>query len=39
MENAGPEAKAAAKRIAPRYDEDGVAVVLEEIFGFTPARV
>lgn len=39
MENAAPEARAVAKRIAPPYDADGVAVVLEEIFGFTPAHV
>jgi Cof subfamily protein (haloacid dehalogenase superfamily) len=39
MENARPEAKAVADRIAPRYDEDGVAVVLEEIFGLTPMHV
>jgi hypothetical protein len=32
MENARPSARAAADRIAPRYDEDGVAVVLEELF-------
>ncbi|MHB9023606.1 MAG: Cof-type HAD-IIB family hydrolase [Armatimonadota bacterium] len=32
MENAKEEAKAVADRIAPRYDEDGVAVVLEELF-------
>ncbi|OPZ85060.1 MAG: Sugar phosphatase YidA [bacterium ADurb.Bin429] len=37
MENAKPEAKAVAGRIAPPYDEDGVAAVLEELFGFTPA--
>jgi Cof subfamily protein (haloacid dehalogenase superfamily) len=34
MENAGEAAKAAADRIAPRHDEDGVAVVLEALFGF-----
>lgn len=34
MANAQPDAIAAADRIAPRYDDDGVAVVLEEIFGF-----
>ena len=33
MANATPEARAAAARLAPRYDDDGVAVVLEEIFG------
>lgn len=37
MENAKPEAKAVADRIAPPYDADGVAVVLEELFGFAPA--
>ncbi len=37
MENARPEAKAAADRIAPPYDADGVAVVLEELFCLTPA--
>jgi Cof subfamily protein (haloacid dehalogenase superfamily) len=37
MANAKPEAKAVAGRIAPAYDEDGVAVVLEELFGFSPA--
>lgn len=39
MENAKPEAKAVADRIAPRYDEDGVAVVLEEIFGLAAPHV
>lgn len=39
MENATPEAKAVANRLAPPYDEDGVAIVLEEIFGFAPSRV
>ncbi len=39
MENAKPEARAAADRIAPRYDEDGVAVVLEELFGFASTRI
>ncbi len=34
MANAKPEAKAVAKRIAPHHAEDGVAVVLEEVFGF-----
>lgn len=33
MENAKPEAKEAADRIAPPFDADGVAVVLEEVFG------
>jgi Cof subfamily protein (haloacid dehalogenase superfamily) len=37
MANAKPEAKAVADRIAPAYDEDGVAVVLEELFRL-PAR-
>jgi Cof subfamily protein (haloacid dehalogenase superfamily) len=32
MENAHPEVKSIADRIAPRFDEDGVAAVLEEIF-------
>ena len=32
MENAHPLAKAAADRVAPRNDEDGVAQVLEELF-------
>ncbi|HEY3418790.1 MAG TPA: Cof-type HAD-IIB family hydrolase, partial [Armatimonadota bacterium] len=32
MENAKDEAKAVADRVALRYDEDGVAVVLEELF-------
>jgi len=32
MENARPDARDAADRIAPPHDEDGVAVVLEEIF-------
>ncbi len=39
MDNARPGAKAVADRIAPRYDEDGVAIVLEELFGFAPSRV
>lgn len=39
MDNARPGAKAVADRIAPRYDEDGVAIVLEELFGFTSSRV
>ena len=39
MGNAKPDAKAVADRIAPRHDEDGVAVVLEESFGFAPSRV
>lgn len=39
MENARAETKAAADRIAPRYDEDGVAIVLEEIFDFRPIYV
>ncbi len=34
MENARPEAKAVAGRIAPHHDADGVAAVLEEVFGF-----
>jgi Cof subfamily protein (haloacid dehalogenase superfamily) len=38
MENAKPEAKAVAGRIAPPYDADGVAVVLEELYGFSCAR-
>jgi Cof subfamily protein (haloacid dehalogenase superfamily) len=33
MANAQPACLAAADRIAPSYDEDGVAVVLEEVFG------
>ncbi|HEX2951865.1 MAG TPA: Cof-type HAD-IIB family hydrolase [Armatimonadota bacterium] len=33
MENAKPEAKQVADRIAPPYNDDGVAVVLEDIFG------
>ena len=33
MENARPEVKAAADRVAPRNDEDGVAQVLDELFG------
>jgi Cof subfamily protein (haloacid dehalogenase superfamily) len=37
MENGRPAAKAAAGRIAPRHDEDGVAAVLEELFGLTPS--
>jgi len=32
MENARPAARAAADRIAPSYDQDGVAIVLEELF-------
>lgn len=36
MENAKPEVKQIADRIAPRYDEDGVAAVLEEFFELTP---
>jgi len=39
MDNAKPDAKAVADRIAPRHDEDGVAVVLEELFGFAASRV
>ncbi|HEY3376897.1 MAG TPA: Cof-type HAD-IIB family hydrolase [Armatimonadota bacterium] len=39
MDNAKPETKAVADRIAPRYDADGVAQVLEEIFGLTPSHV
>jgi len=35
MANATPDALAVADRIAPRYDADGVAAVLEELFGFT----
>jgi len=35
MDNAKPDVKAVADRIAPPYDEDGVAVVLEEIFGLS----
>ncbi len=35
MDNARPGAKAVADRLAPRHDEDGVAVVLEELFGLT----
>ena len=37
MANAKPGALAAAGRIAPAYDADGVAVVLEELFDFAPA--
>jgi hydroxymethylpyrimidine pyrophosphatase-like HAD family hydrolase len=33
MANARPEVRAEANCIAPRYDEDGVAITLEEIFG------
>ena len=33
MANANAEVQAVADRIAPGYDEDGVAAVLEEIFG------
>lgn len=36
MENAKPGAKQVAGRVAPRHDEDGVAVVLEDIFALTP---
>lgn len=36
MANAREDAKAAARRLAPRYDDDGVAAVLEEVFGFAP---
>jgi hydroxymethylpyrimidine pyrophosphatase-like HAD family hydrolase len=32
MENAHPLVKAAADRVAPRNDEDGVAQVLESLF-------
>ena len=39
MANAKPDAKAAAQRLAPAYNEDGVAAVLEELFAFAPARV
>ncbi len=39
MANAHPEVKAVADRIAPSYDEDGVAAVLEEVFGFSPSAV
>lgn len=38
MANAKSGALAAADRVAPRYDEDGVAVVLEELFGLTPSH-
>lgn len=38
MANAGAEAKAAADRIAPAYDDDGVAAVLEELFALAPSR-
>jgi Cof subfamily protein (haloacid dehalogenase superfamily) len=37
MENAKPAAKSAANRIAPSYDQDGVAAVLEDVFGL-PVR-
>lgn len=37
MENAKPETKAVAGRIAPHHEADGVAVVLEDIYGLTPA--
>jgi Cof subfamily protein (haloacid dehalogenase superfamily) len=33
MANACPDVRAQADRIAPSYDEDGVAIILEEIFG------
>lgn len=33
MENAEPAALAVADRVAPPHDQDGVAVVLEELFG------
>lgn len=36
VENAVPETRAAAGRVAPHHDEDGVAVVLEELFGLPP---
>ncbi|MHB9131991.1 MAG: Cof-type HAD-IIB family hydrolase [Armatimonadota bacterium] len=40
MDNAKPEAKEAADFIAPRYDEDGVAIVLEKIFNLpTPSII
>lgn len=39
MANGKPDAIAAADRLAPRHDEDGVAQVLEELFGLTPSRV
>ena len=39
MDNAKPGAKAVARRIAPRHEDDGVAIVLEDVFGFTTARV
>ena len=32
MENGAPETKAAADRIAPHHEKDGVAQVLEEYF-------
>ena len=38
MENARPETQAIADLIAPRFDEDGVAQVLENIFGLTPSQ-
>ena len=38
MGNAHPLAKAAADRVAPRNDEDGVAQVLEELFLEGPLR-
>lgn len=39
VENARPEVKEAADCIAPRYDDDGVAATLEDIFGFAPMHV
>lgn len=39
MANAKPVTQAAADRVAPHHAEDGVAIVLEEIFGLTPAVV
>lgn len=39
MDNAKPGAKQVAGRIAPAYDEDGVAVVLEELFALSPVSM
>jgi Cof subfamily protein (haloacid dehalogenase superfamily) len=39
MANGKPDAKAAADRIAPSNDDDGVAQVLEELYGFAPANI
>jgi hypothetical protein len=38
MANAHAEVLAAARSVAPANDDDGVAAVLEELFGVDPGR-